>query len=232
MLSWNILAPVYVRPIDTRTGCVQAFAAFAWAEPASERLDWDVRRTRVSALLARSRADVICLQEVQFSPDEDGTYSAPAWLRAALPEYAVCIPGQKELAEIAARNARVLRQEVAVGNAVLHRPIHVQRAGGGARQLERGGGGRPEADRGVVRAEGEPCQLSRRERWDRRRRRQSGRRGGRRREGRRGRSSNGGAAFTQVTVGGPIGDGAHGEPRVGGETRPFAAGVRFCVRAQ
>jgi hypothetical protein len=47
-----------------------------------------------------------------------------------------------------------------------------------------------------------------------------------------GDSSNGGAAFTQVTVGGPIGDGAHGEPRVGGETRPFAAGVRFCVRAQ
>lgn len=31
VLSYNILAPVYVRPLDKRTGKVQEFAAFAWA---------------------------------------------------------------------------------------------------------------------------------------------------------------------------------------------------------
>lgn len=46
-----------------------------------------------------------------------------------------------------------------------------------------------------------------------------------------GDSSNGGAAFTSVYVGGPINDGVHGEPRVGAESRPFAAGVRFCIKA-
>ena len=28
VVSYNLLAPVYVRPVDTRTGEVQAFAAF------------------------------------------------------------------------------------------------------------------------------------------------------------------------------------------------------------
>lgn len=54
VLSYNLLAPIYVRPIDKRTGKVslhyshrtgqaninmaqvQEFAAFAWAEPAAE----------------------------------------------------------------------------------------------------------------------------------------------------------------------------------------------------
>ena len=27
VVSYNLLAPLYVRPIDARTGCVQAFAA-------------------------------------------------------------------------------------------------------------------------------------------------------------------------------------------------------------
>ena len=31
VLSYNLLAPIYVRPIDERTGAVQQFAAFAWA---------------------------------------------------------------------------------------------------------------------------------------------------------------------------------------------------------
>ena len=40
VLTYNVLAPLYVRPLDARTGGVQQFAAFGWAEPAAERLDW------------------------------------------------------------------------------------------------------------------------------------------------------------------------------------------------
>lgn len=43
-------------------------------------------------------------------------------------------------------------------------------------------------------------------------------------------SSNGGAAFTNVNVGAPISDGVNGNPRYGAETRPFAAGVRYCIK--
>eukprot|EP00966_Prymnesium_polylepis_P006392 146432-Prymnesium_polylepis.1 len=63
VLSYNLLAPLYVRPIDERTGSVQSFAAFEWAEPAAERLDWSSRQPRLLAELQASRADVICLQE-------------------------------------------------------------------------------------------------------------------------------------------------------------------------
>ena len=49
VLSYNLLAPIYVRPIDRRTGAVQAFAAFAWAEPAAEVLEWGVRWPRLLA---------------------------------------------------------------------------------------------------------------------------------------------------------------------------------------
>ena len=36
VVSYNLLAPLYVRPIDKRTGGIQAFAAFQWAEPADD----------------------------------------------------------------------------------------------------------------------------------------------------------------------------------------------------
>ena len=121
VLSWNILAPVYVRPFDARTGGVQPFAAFAWAEPASERLEWSARRPRISAVLRESAADVICLQEVQFESDSAGTHRAPDWLREALPDYAVRLPAQRDLADIAARNGRVLSEAVPVGNLIMYR---------------------------------------------------------------------------------------------------------------
>ena len=66
VLSYNLLAPCYVRPIDERTGGVRSFAAFQWAEPANEVLDWEKRRPRLLAELQQCRADVIALQEVQF----------------------------------------------------------------------------------------------------------------------------------------------------------------------
>ena len=64
VLSWNLLADLYVRPIDQRTGTVQAFAAFPWAEPADVVLRWGARQPALRAALVESDADVIALQEV------------------------------------------------------------------------------------------------------------------------------------------------------------------------
>ena len=36
VLSYNLLAPLFVRTVDLRTGEPQDYAAFAWAEPAAE----------------------------------------------------------------------------------------------------------------------------------------------------------------------------------------------------
>ena len=80
VLSYNLLAPIYVRPIDRRTGVVQAFAAFDWAEPAAEVLEWGVRWPRLLAELRASAADIICLQEVQFERGEGGQCSVSSEL--------------------------------------------------------------------------------------------------------------------------------------------------------
>ncbi|KAL3905064.1 MAG: hypothetical protein SGPRY_011048, partial [Prymnesium sp.] len=56
---------------------------------------------------------------VQYEPCEDGSFVLPSWLQ--LGGYDAHVPPQKELAQIAGRNARVLSSEVAVGNAVLTR---------------------------------------------------------------------------------------------------------------
>ena len=119
VVSYNLLAPLYVRPLDARTGGVQAFAAFQWAEPADEVLAWDVRRPRLLKELESCGADVICLQEVQFDSGDDGSFSLPEWLR--LPDYMFRVPPAKELAQIADRNKRVLGSRSAIGNAVLYR---------------------------------------------------------------------------------------------------------------
>mmetsp|Transcript_59673 Transcript_59673/g.140514 ORF Transcript_59673/g.140514 Transcript_59673/m.140514 type:complete len:492 (+) Transcript_59673:99-1574(+) len=122
VLSYNILAPLYVRPTDERTGEVQAFAAFKWAEPAEKRLAWDVRWPKILSELVASRADVICLQEIQFEKEEcDGgsVFVLPPFLK--IDGYEPRVPPQRELAAIASRNLRVLRHEAAIGNAVLVR---------------------------------------------------------------------------------------------------------------
>mmetsp|Transcript_91820 Transcript_91820/g.285704 ORF Transcript_91820/g.285704 Transcript_91820/m.285704 type:complete len:565 (-) Transcript_91820:28-1722(-) len=119
VLSYNLLAPAFVRPIDKRTGNVQGFAAFQWAEPAEEVLDWDARWPRLLAELRTSKADVICLQEVQFERPEGGEFVLPGWL--ALEGYAAKLPMQGALRQMAERNLRVLDNEVAIGAAVLYR---------------------------------------------------------------------------------------------------------------
>jgi len=119
VLSYNLLAPLYVRPVDERTGTVQPFAAFEWAEPAAQRLEWAVRQPKLAAELTASRADLICLQEVQYEAAPDGTFALPAWLQ--LDGYEAHVPAQRELSDIAARNFRVLRCGAAIGNAILVR---------------------------------------------------------------------------------------------------------------
>uniref|UniRef100_A0A0G4FK59 Endonuclease/exonuclease/phosphatase domain-containing protein n=1 Tax=Chromera velia CCMP2878 TaxID=1169474 RepID=A0A0G4FK59_9ALVE len=129
VLSYNLLAPIYVRPLDLRTGQVQAFAAFLWAEPADQVLAWEVRWPRLRKELEESRADVICLQEVQFSSSEAGGGTAPAF---SLPDflqlegYEWRLPSLEEMTEMAERNKRVLGQYVAIGNAVLWRRERLQ----------------------------------------------------------------------------------------------------------
>ena len=105
VVSYNLLAPLYVRPIDSRTGGIQAFAAFQWAEPADEVLTWQVRRPRLHSQLVSSKADVICLQEVQFDAGDDG-FSLPEWLR--LEGYDFRVPPSKELQQIADERAQEL----------------------------------------------------------------------------------------------------------------------------
>ena len=51
--SYNLLAPCFVRPIDTRTGTVQEFAAFKWCDDAV--LDWPRRRDAASSPIRRRR---------------------------------------------------------------------------------------------------------------------------------------------------------------------------------
>ena len=118
----------------------QEFAAFEWAEPASEVLDWDMRRPRILEELKRSRADVICLQEVEFEISwvkgddlwaaAEDTYCLPAWLE--LEGYAWQIPCQSDLAQIGERNERVLRKKQPIGNAILFRTDRLQHVGPGA----------------------------------------------------------------------------------------------------
>ena len=64
--------------------------------------------------------EVVCLQEVQFDTEENGSFSLPAWLKK-LDGYTACLPGDKYLTQMAERNERVLANRVAIGCAVLFR---------------------------------------------------------------------------------------------------------------
>ena len=143
--SFNLLAPAYVRPLDSRTGEVQAFAAFEWAEPAAQVLAWEARAPRLLAELRACGADVICLQELQLEraaaelveptagaaeanagverTAPKGELVFPAWLRPMLDEagYVAQLPPAAECETMAARNARVLGVDATVCNALLYR---------------------------------------------------------------------------------------------------------------
>ena len=66
--SFNLLAPLYIRPIDTRTGKVQPFAAFDWIseEDSDEVLGDSARLPKLLKRLQSCGNDFICVQELQL----------------------------------------------------------------------------------------------------------------------------------------------------------------------
>jgi hypothetical protein len=66
--SFNLLAPLYIRPIDTRTGQVQPFASFDWITPekSDEILGDGVRLPKLLGCLKGCQCDFICVQELQI----------------------------------------------------------------------------------------------------------------------------------------------------------------------
>ena len=106
VLSYNILAPSYVRPIDKRTGAVQNFAAFEWCSDAA--VAWGSRQPLLRSELLASDADVICLQEVEF---EALAADDPARVAAfAEQERAAAAAAEAEAAGLTKAQARQLRQ--------------------------------------------------------------------------------------------------------------------------
>ena len=72
VLSWNILAPIFVR-------CPSA--PYSWFEYAKEEhVDWEMRRNKIVSMLLNLNADVVTLQEVQYTMEGPGQPpSAPDW---------------------------------------------------------------------------------------------------------------------------------------------------------
>lgn len=66
--SFNLLAPLYIRPIDTRTGQIQPFAAFDWIskEDSDKILGDKVRLPKLLKRLQNCGSDFICVQELQL----------------------------------------------------------------------------------------------------------------------------------------------------------------------
>lgn len=128
-MSFNVLAPLYVRPFDKRTGGIQPFAAFEWIsqEDTPDILDIDGGRgQRLLQCLQTCDADVICLQELQLERMvEKGDFVLPTWIQPLLQanngKYHCRIPLQEELEVIAARNVRVLDADAAVSCAILYK---------------------------------------------------------------------------------------------------------------
>ena len=79
-----------------------------------------VQRDMLSFVVSKVPIEVVCLQEVQFDTEENGSFSLPAWLKN-LDGYTACLPADKYLTLIAERNERVLANRVAVGSALLFR---------------------------------------------------------------------------------------------------------------
>jgi mRNA deadenylase 3'-5' endonuclease subunit Ccr4 len=114
ILSLNLLAPLYVRPIDKRTGGVQPFAAFEWVKD-DAILEWESRKIRLLECLTSCHAEVICVQELQLERHQE-ELEVPDWLTPMMEKsgYTVILPPKDELEKIAKRNVRVLGADAAV----------------------------------------------------------------------------------------------------------------------
>lgn len=132
--SFNLLAPLYVRPIDQRTGEIQPFAAFEWVKD-DDLLRSETRLPRLLTCLENCGAEFICVQELQLERDEDHTtpsktggekrqplFVLPSWIKPLLSKYQIIIPSQQQLDKIAERNRRVLLADVAVTNGIFYKP--------------------------------------------------------------------------------------------------------------
>eukprot|EP00004_Rigifila_ramosa_P012244 TRINITY_DN2641_c0_g3_i1.p1 TRINITY_DN2641_c0_g3~~TRINITY_DN2641_c0_g3_i1.p1 ORF type:complete len:325 (-),score=44.24 TRINITY_DN2641_c0_g3_i1:7-981(-) len=125
VVSWNILAPCYVRVPN------QPWNAFAHCTDAD--LDGPARLARVAAVLGGCGADVICLQEVMLELRPGGgsaggpelaQWALPAWLDPLVAQdYAAVLQGlkQKEWEANADRNLRMVGQRLPTGVAILYR---------------------------------------------------------------------------------------------------------------
>jgi endonuclease/exonuclease/phosphatase family metal-dependent hydrolase len=131
--SFNLLAPLYIRPIDQRTGEIQPFAAFEWVKD-YDLLRNETRLPRLLTCLENCGTDFICVQELQL---ERGTedhntpcktnekksqpFILPAWIMPLLSKYQIILPSQQQLEKIAERNRRVLLADVAVTNGIFYK---------------------------------------------------------------------------------------------------------------
>ena len=66
--SFNLLAPLYIRPVDTRTGEIQTFASFDWIsqEDSDQILGDAIRLPKLLTRLQSCGSDFICVQELQL----------------------------------------------------------------------------------------------------------------------------------------------------------------------
>ncbi len=121
--SFNLLAPLYIRPIDQRTGEVQPFAAFEWVKD-DDLLRNETRLPRLLDCLRQCDTDFICVQELQLErrSEDHGQFVIPLWIKPLIPKYQVILPPQEQLEKIAERNRRVLLADSAVTNAIFYKP--------------------------------------------------------------------------------------------------------------
>mmetsp|Transcript_13258 Transcript_13258/g.17699 ORF Transcript_13258/g.17699 Transcript_13258/m.17699 type:complete len:459 (+) Transcript_13258:230-1606(+) len=116
--TYNILAPLYVRPIDKRLGTVQPFAAFEWCE--DHVLEWDRRRDQLKKRISKlcQENDIVCFQEVEYEEN----FQPPKWLLDACGSLkVVTVPSVRDLERNAERNLRVLGVRHAVANMIVCR---------------------------------------------------------------------------------------------------------------
>ena len=96
IMSYNLLAPIYVRPVDKRTGKIQEFAAFRWVED-DDVLDAEKRQRKLRQQIQDSEADIICLQEVQFVHNTvEKRWQLPLYLQT-LKDFKSVLPCDKDL---------------------------------------------------------------------------------------------------------------------------------------
>jgi hypothetical protein len=152
--SFNLLAPLYIRPIDQRTGLVQPFASFDWIisdEDSKRILGNEVRLPKLLQKLLDCKCDFICVQELQLERErveEDVSacigrvsrrqqFVLPRWIAPLIErsvsdnddKYDMILPPQSELEKIAERNRRVLLTDAAITNAIFYKSNKWQPAG-------------------------------------------------------------------------------------------------------